>query len=848
MSRARLTGTGLPAGAVSTTGSRPIESWALASTEPGEWASPDDLDPDAAWRTAPVPGTVAQAVGPDGLDGHDDYDASDWWYRASFPCEDPTNTSNRLRFDGLATLAEVWLNGEPILESSNMFCSYEVDVSDLLSGQNELVIAFRSIRAHLNERRPRPRWKTRLVDDQQLRWLRTTLLGRIPGWTPSISPVGPWRDVRLERIDVARVDELRFRTEVEGDSGIVHLALRMSPVGASVRPESARLRVGDEERALDVEEDAGAWVVRARCEIPDVARWWPATHGRPVLYDSAVEVETSAGPVVVDTGPVGFREIRLDTDDGTLQLVVNGVPVFCRGACWTTDDVVSLVGSGEHMRSVLRAAVEANANMVRVGGTMVYETEEFYRACDELGLLVWQDFMFANMDYPVDDADFASSIRDEAEQQLRRLTKHPSVAAFCGGSEVEQQAAMFGASREIWSNTFFSEVLPDLVEEHAPGAPYWPSTPTGGSLPFHVGEGLTHYYGVGAYKRPLHDARLAGVRFTPECLGFSNVPDADGLSKLTPSGAVPPHHPAWKVGVPRDSGAGWDFEDIRDHYLQELYDVEPVRLRSEDLDRYLDLSRVVTGEAMAAVFAEWRRGDDPCGGGLVWFLNDLRPGAGWGLVDSDGRPKAVLHHLRRAWSPRCVRLLDRGLDGLSALVVNEADEALEATLELLVLARGGALIGEAERTVRVPGRSTRETDVEAAFGHFLDSTYSYRFGPPRHEAVVARLLCDGDVVSEDVYRPVRSAMTPVTGFRAEAGTGPDGTLTVSLATDVIAYDVRIRVRDHAPDEDHFILTPDRPRSVVLRRTGDSGRSFRGHVEALNLLDTVRLSLPDASDA
>jgi beta-mannosidase len=154
------------------------------------------------------------------------------------------------------------------------------------------------------------------------------------------------------------------------------------------------------------------------------------------------------------------------------------------------------------------------------------------------------------------------------------------VVAFCGGSEVEQQAAMFGAPRESWTNDFFSDSLPRLLAKHAPGAAYWPSTPTGGALPFHVGEGLAHYYGVGAYRRPLEDVRLARVKFTPECLGFSNVPEGENLRKLSEAGTVPPHDPAWKRGVPRDTGPGWDFEDVRDHYLERLYGIDAAELRS----------------------------------------------------------------------------------------------------------------------------------------------------------------------------------------------------------------------------------------------------------------------------
>jgi beta-mannosidase len=246
---------------------------------------------------------------------------------------------------------------------------------------------------------------------------------------------------------------------------------------------------------------------------------------------------------------------------------------------------------------------------------------------------------------------------------------------------------------------------------------------------------------------------------------------------------------------------------------------------------------------MESAFAEWRRADDPCGGALTWFLNDLRPGAGWGVIDSDGTPKAVYYHLRRAWAPRCVRLLDRGLDGLSALVVNESEEPLVAQLELRAFARGGTTIEATGSDVRLAPRTAVEVPVEEAFGHFVDSTYSYRFGPPRHEAVVARMICGDIVVSEHVYRPVPSTMTLASGLDARATCAVDGTLNVLLTSETILYGVRIEVRDHRSLENHLCLTPGRTRSVPLRRTSDSGRSFQGHVDALNLTEPVRLADP-----
>src|SRR5262249_42006326 len=161
----------------------------------------------------------------------------------------------------------------------------------------------------------------------------------------------------------------------------------------------------------------------------------------------------------------------------------------------------------------------------------------------ELGILVWQDFMFANMDYPADDEAFTKSVRREAEQFLERVQAHPCLAVLCGNSEVEQQAAMLGLPREHWRSALFSELLPDICPTECPGVTYSPYTPPGGALPFHTHRGVTHYYGVGAYLRPLEDARRAQVRFASECLAFANVPEDSTIESFMLEGEAPFHHP-----------------------------------------------------------------------------------------------------------------------------------------------------------------------------------------------------------------------------------------------------------------------------------------------------------------
>ena len=182
--------------------------------------------------------------------------------------------------------------------------------------------------------------------------------------------------------------------------------------------------------------------------------------------------------------------------------------------------------------------------------------------------------------------------------------------------------------------------------------PYWPSSAHGGAFAHQNDRGTSSYYGVGAYLRPLQDARLSGVKFATECLALANVPSQAALARMPGGATLRTHQAAWRDRAPRDLGAGWDFDDVRDHYLRLLFGVDPTAVRARDHDRYLALSRAVSAELMRATFSEWRRPGSACRGALVLFLHDLWAGAGWGLLDDLGQPKAAFHGLREACAPR----------------------------------------------------------------------------------------------------------------------------------------------------------------------------------------------------
>ncbi|HET8902199.1 MAG TPA: hypothetical protein VFM84_09700, partial [Holophagaceae bacterium] len=375
-----------------------------------------------------------------------------------------------------------------------------------------------------------------------------------------------------------------------------------------------------------------------------------------------------------------------------------------------------------------------------------------------------------------------------------------------------------------------------------PGIPYFPSTPTGGALPFHLATGVSHYYGVGAYKRPLEDARRAGVKFTAECLGFSNVPDADAMERMFDGTQPPPHHPRWKAGVPRDAGAGWDFEDVRDHYLRMLSGLDPVELRSHDPERYLALSRAISGEVMKAVFAEWRRPGSGCGGGLVWFFKDLRPGAGWGLLDSTGQPKAAYWYLKRAWARQALLMTDEGLDGLQLHLLNETGADLDATLELDLFQAGRIPVGHAAQPVTLPAFGSLSLQADALLPYFADLTYAYRFGPPRHDVVVARLIAtkDGRTLAEDFHFPTGLGLpfqeAPEIGANAEACA--DGSVVLRIQTPVLLQTVALSSEGFLPDANYFHMAPGQVREVRFFPVADAGPKFKVHLNALNLRESI----------
>ncbi len=814
---------------------RLTENWQVRKTNADQYDSPVWIqNASTLFLVDSVPATIAS------LTDESEIEKFDWWYSTEFdyalggvPAAEDGGLSmvkHFLVFDGLATLAEIWLNGEKILTAENMFLQYKVDVTEKLKGKNQLVICFRSIHQALEVQRKRPKWKTKLVEHQNLRWIRTTLLGFITGWTPPIKPIGIWREVRLETYELANLVDFNLQTSLQNDNGIIKIKAEIENLSNQAQTLPPLSLAGMCEIIFEINDQAYSLYtgsdktihINKEIILQNIKSWNPHTHGEANLYPCKLKVKVQNQPHIMKEARVGFRHVHLNRENNLFQIQVNEKNIFARGAVWTINDIVSLDGKIEDLKSALMLARDAGMNMLRIGGTMIYEQDAFYDLCDELGIMVWQDFMFANMDYPVQDENFHQNILVEAKYQIKRLSEHACVIFYCGNSEVEQQAAMLGIPNEMWRNNWFANELPALIKTLHEDSLYVPSSPSEGAFPFYTSDGATHYYGVGAYLRDVNDVRRADVKFASETLGFSNIPEDKILLNLIQDSVL------WKFGVPRDTGAGWDFEDVREHYTNKLFNVT-AELKKEDLDRYLTLSRVATGELMSQVFSEWRSCYSNCNGGLIWFYKDIVAGAGWGVLDSYHQPKAAYYYLKRILQPVQVVITDEGLQGLHLHIINERAEVFTGTIEFAML-NDSISVAKAKREIKVEANQKLKIIAEEMLGGFYDTSYAYKFGAPKHEVACATLKDkNGNIISQQFHFPITHHLPMI-----------DADISIefsenklSVSSDKFLYAVQIMVQDFLPEDNYFHLMPNEKKEIYFKQT-----PAQIYVTALNLAGIV----------
>lgn len=790
-----------------------LDRWQVLRCVPGTVAHPDQLADK--WDAATVfdaPATVATVSA-------DDPDDFDWWCRGTLTLSERAI----VEFQGLSFPARIFRNGTPVADCPSMFLPTDVDCA---AGEHEFVIHFGSMNQWLKTRRPRGRWRSTLVGAPGLRWARTSLIGRAPVFGDLPAPVGIWRPItvvpaRLHTKVVLRVEGSTVTVSGHTGAASIRVVLR-DPTGGVVAAESTTPADGRFRFAVTVD---------------DPLLWWPNGYGPQHLYHVTVE----ADGIEVAGRQIGFRTVEV-SDEG-FRIRVNETPIFCRGATWSPPDPIRMYADAAEIRDQARTLAAAGATMVRVVGGLAYEQDEFWQACAEEGLMVWQDAMLTTFDPPAEQGEL---IARELSTVLQRVSGNPALVVVSGGSETLQQPEMLGLASHQSVLEVLQSLLPAAVAEHSDAhyVPSSPSPPPGSTdLAIRPDTGVAHWYGVGAYLRPVSDVHGAGVRFAAECLAFANPPGPDYIERHFGSAAVAGHHPEWKAGVPRDRGSSWDFEDIRDFYAREVFGEDLLLVRRTDPERYLQLGRLAVAAAMRECFAFWRRTDSGCGGALVLSSRDLVRGAGWGLLDSDGKAKAALAVLGRTWAPVAVVATDDGLSGVRIDIYNDSASSLSGLLRLVATNAGGAVV-DATRQVTVPPASSLTFADADISGHFRDLSHAFRFGPAAADAVHLAVEFDDGVTVHDVLvvnpRPLQSPAA----VSAVVTRQSDDRWVLELQSAVALRYVEIDTPGWTASDTYFHVAAKLPYAVTLTRDigGDGGTRPAGTVGSIDLTARVAVSV------
>ncbi|RKT72607.1 beta-mannosidase [Saccharothrix variisporea] len=626
---------------------------------------------------------------------------ADWRFTLDFTAE-AARPGERvdLAFDGLDTVAAVELNGVVLGSTANMHRSYRFDVRDhLREGVNQLVVTLRSALTFAEEQEASLGWRDRAYG-HPFNAIRKMACSFGWDWGPDLQTAGIWRPVRLERWDTARLAEVRPLVTVD-DDGTGRVEVHVTVDRASDAPVAVEATVDGRSETVVVEGDRAVVTVL----VPEVDLWWPAGYGDHPLYD--LDVVLKAGePVDERHRRIGFRTITVDTtpdDIGTpFTFVVNGEPIFAKGANWIPDDHFVTRITRDRLARRVDQAVAANMNLLRIWGGGIYESEDFYDVCDERGVLVWQDFPFACAAY-AEESPLWEEVEAEAREHVARLTSHASLALWNGNNENLWGFADWGWPEQLqgrtWGLRYYQELLPAIVAELDPTRPYAPGSPysPGDLHPNLDTHGTRHEWEVWNRVDYTHYRDFV-PRFCSE-FGFQGPPTWATLTQWIHDEPLSSTGPAFLLHQKAEDGNGKLERGLAPHL--------PVPEAFEDWHWATQLNQA---RAVAFGVEHFRSHWPRTAGAVVWQLNDCWPVTSWAAIDSEERPKPLYYALRHAFAPRLLTVQPR--DGRDVLVaVNDTDEVWTGEVTATRWTFAGEERAAAKLALDVPARSVAVLDL-----------------------------------------------------------------------------------------------------------------------------------------
>jgi beta-mannosidase len=806
-------------------------------------------DSPEPWLPATVPGCVHTDLFANGKIGDPFYrlnekdqqwiDRESWEYRTILHADAALLGHARVElvFAGLDTFAEVFVNGQTVLFADNMFRSWRADVkAQLHAGDNVVVVRFRSPIEQVQGSYRALGYRLPAANDQSQEmvsmWARKAPYHYGWDWGPRFVTSGIWRPVALETWDQARIDDVQiFQNRLDAAAADLTVKVRIAAASAGRARLAVRIAGGAVLAQADVDVPAGVhdWALPARIERPEL--WWPNGLGAQRLYTLETTLATAAG-TALDARPtrIGLRTLEVvhqrDADGKSFFIKVNGAPVFMKGANWIPADSFNARVTPERYRFLLESAKTTNMNMLRVWGGGIYEDDQFYALCDELGLLVWHDFMFACSMYPGDDA-FVANVEKEAGENVRRIRNHPSLALWAGNNENEAAwkgwgwPAKFNLSRKAQDRIgadykrMFHQILPGIVAAEDPGRFYTRSSPSANedNVPANrKGWGDMHFWGVWHSGADYTSYADNVSRFMSE-FGFQSFPELASVARYTA-------REDWDIGSPVMLS---HQRHPRGNALIRTYMDRDFR-RPKDFASFLYVGQVLQATVIKFAAEAHRRAMGRNWGSLYWQLDDCWPVASWSSIDYYGRWKAQQYAARQFFAPVLVSPVEeKGVVNVWAISDRRSDAPAHLTVRLVDFQ--GRELWRKEQDVTLAANASRvllSMPRAQALGGAADPTRVVlvaELGEPGQKQALSRNLLS--------FVRTKDLELPVPELRLEVGAGTGGALAVTVTAPVFARNVYLTAGDPGAaagpaaiidghfDDNFFDLLPGETRTVLF---------------------------------
>lgn len=740
------------------------------------------------WLQAKVPGCVHTDLLSNGLIKDPFYednerelqwiDKEDWQYQTMFTLsEKEVGLNSRLVFHGLDTYTNIYLNGHEILATDNMFRTYKVDIRPFAKvGENELLITFRSpVKEDIPKLAalgyPLPASnddsKTGGLGDQQI----SIFARKAPyhygwDWGPRFVTSGIYRPVELVLFEAAKINDVYIQQDViEEDKAELTIQFEVEVQQEGTYTFDVETKGVQESISVPLTEGIHQQEIKATIRNPK--RWFTHDLGDPYLYDFSFVIEQEGKKLDQIKKKVGLRKVRLvrepDEFGESFYIELNDIPVFVKGANHIPNDSFITEVTYERFKREIESALFAHMNMLRVWGGGVYEANEFYQLCDEAGIMVWQDFMFACSMYPGDEA-FLNNVEQEAIDQLRRLRNHPSIVLWCGNNEIDsawahyeenggwgwKQAYTTEQREKIWGDyqKIFHGILQEQTTKWVPNEPYWPSSPMrkqSSDAEQHAlkasGTGDLHYWEVWHGKQPFESYRENVSRFVSE-YGFQSFPE----KKTVDSFLTEQDYQIDSVPMLHHQKNG-DGNHLIDTYMKEYLP------KPKDFLGFLYMSQVLQADGIKHAIEAHRERKPFCMGTLYWQINDCWPVASWSSVDYYGRFKALHYQVRRSFEPILLTTV-RVDDTLVVHGINDHLFAVNGTLRVQLRHLDGTVKKSIDMDLTLEKQSSQVL-LEIESDSFLEG-----LDPDTHLLDV-KLIKDTHVLANTYYYFVKTKDLPI---------------------------------------------------------------------------------------